>query len=87
MTKRTNLKLRIAETYFGSDIVIDENGNRIFTTYTHTPKEITNLLLSAPELLEALIEIKRLYGDREDYIDEYKTAWEQVNNAIKKSTI
>lgn len=44
------------------------------------------LISAAPELLEALMEIKRLYGDRTDYIGEYKIAWENVNNAINKAT-
>lgn len=44
------------------------------------------LIAAAPELLEALIEIKKLYGDRTDYIGEYKTAWNNVSNAINKAT-
>lgn len=44
------------------------------------------LIAAAPDMLEALKEIKRLYGDRTDYIGEYKNAWEKVENTIKKAT-
>lgn len=49
-------------------------------------RELSSVEKAATELLEALMEIKRLYGDRTDYIGEYKNAWGQAENAIKKAT-
>jgi len=44
------------------------------------------LFAAAPDLLGALIKIKKLYGDRTDYINEYKQAWNEVEIAITKAT-
>jgi hypothetical protein len=44
-----------------------------------------HLIEAAPKLLEALQELKRLYGDREDYVGEYKSAWDKANSIIKQA--
>lgn len=44
------------------------------------------LIAASPDLLDALIEINGLYGDRDGNIEEYKSAWDNVTNAIKKAT-
>lgn len=60
------------------------NGKEVSVTGTYRSAN-ARLIAAAPELLEALIEIDRLYGDRSDYIGEYKKAWEKTKAAIKKA--
>jgi hypothetical protein len=45
-----------------------------------------NLIVAAPELLEALQLIYSLYGNRSDFISPYKQAWIKAEEAIKKAT-
>lgn len=45
------------------------------------------LIAAAPELLEALIILEKLYGQRDGFIHPYKDAWDKAKSAIKKATI
>lgn len=50
-------------------------------------KVVLERLSIKTELIDALIEIKRLYGDRKDYIGEYKLAWEQIDSLLEKEKL